>query len=176
MIISNIGSIVLSLCPENASGVKSAESITTTQVRLLSISNTSSRLLSGPLADFISPLTSHGPQNEPSRAPRYRISRVMLLSGISLLLAGTFIYLELAIRTPDSFRVLRYVIITRFVFAHYSTGLSVLVPVLPTVPHSQFCASVSLLFFMTHTSRPDPDQALYPRSGETVTSGATSGS
>jgi hypothetical protein len=143
MVISNIGTIVLSLCPENVSGVRSsssAESVTATQVRLLSVSNTLSRLLSGPLADFISPLTPHVPHSTPARVPSYRISRVVLLSGISLLLAGTFVFLELATRTPDSFRVLRYVVVIRFEFAHYSMGLSVLAPVLRTVPHSQFCA------------------------------------
>ena len=98
----------------------SVESVTATQVRLLSISNTLSRLISGALADFISPLTSHIPGNGPSRPQSYRMSRVILLSGTSLLLAGTFIYLELAIRTPDSLRILRYVPINLFVFAHYS--------------------------------------------------------
>lgn len=124
MVISNIGTIVLSLYPEAVSGVRSlsssAENVTATQVRLLSISNTLSRLISGPLADFVSPLTSHIPGDGLSRPQSYRISRVMLLSGTSLLLAGTFIYLELAIRTPDGLRILRYVLISLFVFAHYS--------------------------------------------------------
>jgi len=110
MIISNIGTIVLSLYPEAASGIRSlsssAESVTATQVRLLSISNTLSRLLSGPVADFISPLSSHVAGDRSSRSRSYRISRVVLLSCISLLLAGTFLYLELAIRTPDGLRVL----------------------------------------------------------------------
>jgi hypothetical protein len=154
---------VLSLCPEAVSGIgslpSSAESVTATQVRLLSISNTLSRLLSGPLADFISPLTTHVPRDAPSRLPSYRISRVMLLSGISLLLAGTFLYLELAIRTPDSLRVLRYVVMTQFEFAHYSMDLSVLVPVLRTVPHSQFCALAFLVsppFHHSHFSLTRP--------------------
>jgi hypothetical protein len=164
---------VLSLCPENVSGLRSpssAESVTATQVRLLSVSNTLSRLLSGPLADFISPLT---PYNTPPRTPSYRISRVMLLSGISLLLAGTFVYLELVIRTPDSFRVLRYVVVVRFEFAHYSMGLSVLAPVLRMVPHSQFCASAFPTFPLSSlTLLSCPDQASYLPSGETVTLGA----
>ncbi|KAI9510884.1 MFS general substrate transporter [Russula earlei] len=110
MIISNIGTIVLSLYPESVSGIRylasSAEAMTATQVRLISISNTFSRLLSGPLADLIAPLTSHVPDDRSSSLRRYRISRVTLLSGISLLLAGVFVYLELAIRTPDDLRVL----------------------------------------------------------------------
>ena len=123
MVISNIGTIVLSLYPEAVSGVRSltssVEGVTATQVRLLSISNTLSRLISGPLADFISPLTSHIPGDGPSRPQSYRMSRVIILSGTSLLLAGTFIYLELAIRTPDGLRILRYVLINLFVFTHY---------------------------------------------------------
>lgn len=110
MIISNIGTIVLSLYHESMSGIKSfstsAETVTTTQVRLLSISNTLSRLISGPLADLISPLTSRIPGDRPP-SRKYRISRVVLLSGASLLLAGTFVYLELAVRTPGDLWILR---------------------------------------------------------------------
>lgn len=102
---------MLSLYHESMSGIKSlstsAETVTTTQVRLLSISNTLSRLISGPLADFISPLTSHIPGDRPPLR-KYRISRVVLLSGTSILLAGAFVYLELAIRTPDDLWILRY--------------------------------------------------------------------
>ncbi|KAI0006067.1 MFS general substrate transporter [Russula compacta] len=110
MIISNIGTIVLSLYPESVSGIRSlsspAEAVTATQVRLLSISNTLSRLLSGPLADLVSPLTSHVPGDGPSPPRRYGISRVVLLSGVSLLLIGTFVYLELFIRSPDDLWIL----------------------------------------------------------------------
>jgi hypothetical protein len=112
MIISNIGTIVLSLYPNSVAGIKSlsssAETVTTTQVRLISISNTLSRLISGPLADIISPLISHKPGDGPSPPRKYRISRVVLLSGTSLLLAGAFVYLELAIKTPGDLWILRY--------------------------------------------------------------------
>jgi len=110
MIISSIGTIVLSLCPEPISGISSlsssAETVTTTQVRLISIANTLSRLISGPLADFISPLPSHIPASGPPSSRKCRISRVVILSGTSLLLAGAYIYLELAIRTPDDLWIL----------------------------------------------------------------------
>jgi hypothetical protein len=102
---------VLSLYHESTSDIgslsTSAETVTTTQVRLISVSNTLSRLISGPLADFISPLTSHRPGDRPT-SRKYRISRVVLLSGTSLLLTGTFVYLDLAIRTPDDLWILRY--------------------------------------------------------------------
>lgn len=112
MIISNIGTIVLSLYPEPISGIRSfstsPETVTTTQVRLISIANTLTRLISGPLADFISPLASHIPGSGPPPPRKYRISRVVLVSATSLLLAGTFVYLGLAIRTPDDLWILRY--------------------------------------------------------------------
>jgi hypothetical protein len=111
MIISNIGTIVLSLNSDLTSGTglpSSAAAATATQVRLISVSNTLSRVVSGPLADIISPVTSRASGNLPPSPPRYRISRVALLSFIPLLLAGTFLYLELAIRVPDDLWILRY--------------------------------------------------------------------
>ena len=111
MVISNIGTIVLSLNSDLTSGIglpSSAEAATATQVRLISVSNTLSRVVSGPLADFISPVTSRADGNFPSSPPRYLISRVALLSFVPLLLAGTFLYLELAIRVPDDLWILRY--------------------------------------------------------------------
>jgi hypothetical protein len=105
MIISNIGTIVLSLSPKSASGTRvlsfSTEIATATQVRLISISNTLSRLLCGPVVDFISPVTSNIPGNSPSSPSRYHISRVAFLSWVPLLLAGTFFYQDLAVQTPD---------------------------------------------------------------------------
>src|SRR6266404_8092969 len=108
MIISNIGTIVLSLDSEFTSRVPSSAATTATQVRLISISNTISRLVSGPLADLVSPVTSHTSGELPSSLQRYRISRVALLTFIPLFLAGTFVYLEVAIRTTDNLWMLRY--------------------------------------------------------------------
>jgi hypothetical protein len=111
MIISNIGTIVLSLNSERTYSIgdpSSAAAATATQVRLISISNTLSRVVSGPLADLISPVTSRVSGELSSSPQRYRISRVTLLSLIPLLLAGTFLYLELAIRVPDDLWILRY--------------------------------------------------------------------
>jgi hypothetical protein len=105
MIISNIGTIVLSLSPKSASGTRilssSTETATATQVRLISVSNTLSRLLSGPLVDFMSPVTPNIPGNSLSSPSMYHISRVAFLSWVPLLLAGTFFYQELAVQTPD---------------------------------------------------------------------------
>ncbi|KAI9466248.1 MFS general substrate transporter [Lactarius psammicola] len=109
MIISNIGTIVLSLNSELTSIIgspSSAAAATATQVRLISISNTLSRVVVGPLADLVSPVTSRTSGDLPSFPQRYRISRVALLSFVPLLLVGTFLYLELAIRTPDNLWIL----------------------------------------------------------------------
>ncbi|KAI0306537.1 MFS general substrate transporter [Multifurca ochricompacta] len=99
MIISNIGTIVLSLHSESTSGVVEP-------LRLISISNTLSRLLSGPLADFIAPVASDMHDDGPQFPRRYRVSRVALLSGIPLLLVGTFVYMELSVRTSDDLWIL----------------------------------------------------------------------
>jgi len=180
MVISNIGTIVLSLYPEAVSGVRflssSAESVTATQVRLLSISNTLSRLISGPLADFICPLTSHIPGDGPSRPQSYRISRVMLLSGTSLLLAGTFTYVELAIRTPDDLRILRYVLINPSVFAHHSVMYQYwywcrLWCRIYNLVRQRFYFLPS---YITHILALNPGQVLYPPSGDVLTSGVIS--
>jgi hypothetical protein len=150
MIMSNIGTIVLSLYRESMSGVRSlstsAETVTTTQVRLLSISNTLSRLISGPLADLMSPLTSRIPGDRPP-SREYRFSRVALLSGTSLLLAGAFVYLELAIRTPDDLWILRYASSGLLCLHSVQCPYPVLPPVLHMVPPSQFCMSQLLLLF-----------------------------
>ncbi|KAI9446421.1 MFS general substrate transporter [Lactarius indigo] len=107
MIISNIGTIVLSLYPERIyGGGPSSAAATATQVRLISISNTLSRVVVGPLADLISPVASRASGDSPTLPQRYRISRVALLSFVPLLLVGTFLYLELAIRTPDDLWIL----------------------------------------------------------------------
>ncbi|KAF5327998.1 hypothetical protein D9611_014921 [Ephemerocybe angulata] len=63
MIISNIGTIVLSLPPYTIeqTGGSSAQAYTSRQVKLLSLSNTISRITVGVLADFISPVASYLP-------------------------------------------------------------------------------------------------------------------
>ena len=111
MILSNIGTIVLSLYSEHTSSAgvpSSAAAATATQVRLISVSNTLSRIVSGPLADLIFPATPRSSGELSSPPQRYRVNRVSLLVFIPLLLAGTFLYLELAIRSPDDLWILRY--------------------------------------------------------------------
>ncbi|KAI0065494.1 MFS general substrate transporter [Artomyces pyxidatus] len=104
MVISNIGTIVLSLPSSAISGATlnpSADAATSKQVRLLSIANTLSRLVSGPLADFVSPIASHLPGGAPFPRKHFA-SRVSFLSGATLVLAGAFTALETMIKSQDS--------------------------------------------------------------------------
>ncbi|KAI0050909.1 MFS general substrate transporter [Auriscalpium vulgare] len=105
MVVSNIGTIVLSL-PGSSSTAGSAtfnpstDAATSKQVRLLSLASTLSRLLSGPLADFVSPVASHLPGGAPITRKHF-VSRVGFLSGATLLLAGTFTALEIVVKSQD---------------------------------------------------------------------------
>lgn len=110
MVISNIGTIVLSLPPSSPSinNVtildKSTDAATSNQVRFLSVANTVSRLLSGPLADFTSPVVAYPSSGVPRK---HFISRVAFLTGASLLLIISFTLLEAIIRTREGLWVLR---------------------------------------------------------------------
>lgn len=179
MIIENIGTIVFSLYHESMSGITSlsasVETVTTTQVRLLSISNTLSRLISGSLADFMSPLTSRIPGDAPP-SRKYRISRVALLSGTSLLLAGAFVYLELAIRTPDDLWILRYAALGLCVYILFNDLIQCCHRCcIWHHLHNSVCDSFYFLFpYIAYSSRPDTDPVLYRASGGKRTLGAIS--
>ncbi|KAI5122073.1 hypothetical protein M0805_006056 [Coniferiporia weirii] len=109
MVISNIGTIVLSLpsssAPPSVSPL-SASAVTATQVRLLSISNTVSRLLVGPLADFVSPVASFLPCGTIFYSRKHRISRVAFLSAAIALLVLVYGWMELAVRSREEMWVL----------------------------------------------------------------------
>ncbi|TFK42691.1 major facilitator superfamily domain-containing protein [Crucibulum laeve] len=97
MIISNIGTIVLSL-PSALSGPQSGrittDASTAHQVRLLSISNTISRIAVGPLADFVSPVASCSLAGVKAYPRKHRISRIAFLFFPAFLLALTFLWME----------------------------------------------------------------------------------
>ncbi|KAH8117341.1 MFS general substrate transporter [Phellopilus nigrolimitatus] len=110
MVIGNIGTIVLSL-PSSSPvpsyiSTSSAASATAVQVRLLSLSNTLSRLLVGPLADFVSPVASYLPSGSIYFARKHRISRIAFLSAASALLALTYSWMELCVRSREGLWVL----------------------------------------------------------------------
>jgi len=102
--MSNMGSIILSLSPTThpVEGL-SIDTVTSHQVRLLSISNTAARMILGSLADFVSPVIPSQPTSE---AQRRRLNRVVFLSGPALLLASTFFWMELRVKTPEAAWVL----------------------------------------------------------------------
>jgi len=103
MVISNIGTIVLSLPRDEFSATAAGSpSATATQVRLLSVCNTVSRLLVGPLADFVSPVAAYLPCGTVHYPRKHRVSRVAFLSGASALLIVTFAWMEVGVRSQQA--------------------------------------------------------------------------
>ncbi|KAJ7219167.1 MFS general substrate transporter [Mycena pura] len=98
MIISNIGTIVLSL-PSGSATVFSG--VAAAQVQTLAISNTVTRLLTGPIADFVSPVVSHVPT-----VRKHYISRAAFLVAPAAALAFTSFWMELGVRSQGDVWVL----------------------------------------------------------------------
>jgi len=107
MVQSNIGTITLSLPPVSSavSEIPSGANIGT-QVRLLSIANTVSRLLSGTLADIVSPVARYLPSGMYCFTKKPRFSRVLFLSFSALILAFSFAWTEIAVRSQRAIWVL----------------------------------------------------------------------
>lgn len=100
MILSNMGSIVLSLPRTTDSpSTLSDASDTATQVKLLSVSNTVARLLSGTLADVLSPMSSPG-------SGRRLVSRTVFIAFPAALLAVVFLSMEFFIHSRQTLWVL----------------------------------------------------------------------
>ncbi len=115
MVISNIGSIVMSLpssisptsnlwgyLPASASPV----AVTAGQIRLFSASNTISRIVVGSVADWVSPVGLPGSV----LATRKRLSRLSFLMGFSGLLTVVYTYLVAVCRTQEQLWPLRFVL------------------------------------------------------------------
>ncbi|KAI9065126.1 MFS general substrate transporter [Trametes sanguinea] len=98
MVVSNLGSIVLALPSASSSDTTANVS---RQVRLLSFFNTSSRLLMGPLADLLAPVASHF-EGVWSFTRRRHLSRVVFLVTTALILAVTFAWVEVGVRTQEA--------------------------------------------------------------------------
>ncbi|OJT14597.1 hypothetical protein TRAPUB_8843 [Trametes pubescens] len=98
MVVSNLGTIVLSL---PSAGGSNASANVATQVRLLSFFNTLSRLLMGPLADVLAPVASYLDGVWAFSRKRHA-SRVLFVVGAALVLAATFAWLELGVRTQEA--------------------------------------------------------------------------
>lgn len=108
MVISNIGTIVAAL-PAMASDQATSVNVvdnTPHQVRLISIANTLTRILVGPLADYVSPVASYLPNGTIIRTRKHRISRVSFLFISAGLLALTFVWTSFGIHTQDSIWIL----------------------------------------------------------------------
>ena len=114
MVISNIGTIVLSLPASPSSSELKVLDIpstaTSTQVRILSLSNTISRLLVGPVADFVSPVASYLANGERHYPRKHRVSRIAFLAGSTILLASTFLWMEVGVRSQAALWAVRYVL------------------------------------------------------------------
>lgn len=106
MVIANVGSIVLSFPPSAPMGShfldRRTDIATSTQVQVISVANTLSRLLAGPLADYISPIASYLPTGERSYPRKHYISRMAFITASMLLSATAYVILELFIRSQDS--------------------------------------------------------------------------
>lgn len=105
MVVSNIGSIVLSLPSADGTHPDShavTDAITSTQVKVISVSNTLTRLLAGPVSDFTSPVPSVLANGRKGFHRRHYISRISFLSGSILLLAATALSMELFVRSQEA--------------------------------------------------------------------------
>jgi hypothetical protein len=110
MVISNIGTIVLSL--PNARVVPSSalsDHATSKQVRILSIANTLSRIVVGPLADLVSPVAIRLPTGTVVYPRKHRVSRVVFLTAPALLLACIFVWMAFGVMSREAVRTLRSV-------------------------------------------------------------------
>lgn len=108
MVISNVGTIVVSLPPFSIerSGDGSPQASTAQQVKLLSLSNTISRISVGLIADYVSPVASLLPSGIQIFPQRQRITRVTFLTMSSLVLAWTFWWASSRATTRDDLWVL----------------------------------------------------------------------
>ncbi len=114
MVVSNLGTIVLSL--PSAAGSNASANVAT-QVRLLSFFNTLSRLLMGPLADVLAPVASYLDGVWAFSRKRHA-SRVLFVVGAALVLAATFAWLELGVRTQEAIWPLRYAMPGHHPYSH----------------------------------------------------------
>ncbi|KAL0947033.1 hypothetical protein HGRIS_013175 [Hohenbuehelia grisea] len=107
MVLSNIGSIAMSLPPSHGHFVDTPlDAGPARQVKLLSLANTLSRIVVGPLADFVSPVVAFLPPDGSTIPRRHYISRISFLTAASLLLAATFLVVSLTVRSQGQLWIL----------------------------------------------------------------------
>ena len=114
MIISNIGTIVLSLPGQAISpalvDASSPAAVAAAQVRILSIFNTLSRLLMGFLADIISPVPSRTIDRNRGFLNKHLISRIAFLAFPAAILVCTYTWMVIGVREQASIWALRSVL------------------------------------------------------------------
>ncbi|KAF8509243.1 MFS general substrate transporter [Gautieria morchelliformis] len=104
MVIANIGTISLALPglpAPSALAYKARVSTAATQVRLLSLSNTISRITIGPMADFVSPVASYLPSGLLALPRQHRVSRVAFLLGACVLMTLAFIWMTFGVTSQQ---------------------------------------------------------------------------
>ena len=108
MVQSNIGTITLSLPPASSAVSELPPEVTiAAQVRLLALANTVSRLLSGTLADILSPVARYLPSGLYCFTKKQQFSRVLFLSFSAVVLTFSFAWTEVAVRSQRAIWVLR---------------------------------------------------------------------
>jgi hypothetical protein len=107
MVISNIGTITLSLPPTlftsdpRISMTTTPDASIATQVRLIAIFNTVSRIIVGPLADYLSPAATYL-NGTFCITRKQQASRVLYLSVGALILAISFLWMEVGVRSQGA--------------------------------------------------------------------------
>ncbi|KIY50968.1 MFS general substrate transporter [Fistulina hepatica ATCC 64428] len=100
MVISNIGTIVLSLSPGESSGLEKPAQSTASQVKILSATNTLSRLIVGPLSDFLSPVLDEIVWR------KHHISRVSFLFAASFIIVASSLWMAFSVDKVASIWIL----------------------------------------------------------------------
>lgn len=117
MVIANIGTISLSLPTNDVTSKLPVESIlasktgvstATTQVRLLSLSNTFSRITTGPMADFVSPVASYLPSGLLALPRQHKTSRVAFLLGACVLMTLAFLWMIFGVTSQQEIWAFRF--------------------------------------------------------------------
>lgn len=113
MVMSNIGTIVLGVpispnisrspgFPGASTHQGDSSSTASTQVRLLSLSNTLSRLVTGPLADYLAPVGLLNATTGALQFPSHRrISRLLFLLLAALVLSLSYFWMAAGVRTQQ---------------------------------------------------------------------------
>ncbi|CAA7271802.1 unnamed protein product [Cyclocybe aegerita] len=98
--------LILGVCEMIISNIVLPNSATASQVNLISIANTISRISVGPLADFISPVAAYLPTGAQISPRKHIVSRFAFLSGSATLLVFTFTWMVYGVRNQGDIWVL----------------------------------------------------------------------